>query len=98
MDTSVARRERVTLDFGNIWDLRRSPAVDGSNHTRVLGLMGQNNYDRVAPSLNEDRSPNTINHAELGCILSHLATIRRAYMEGNSLAMIIEDDIAPSLM
>lgn len=98
MDKSAARRERMELDFGRFWDLRRSPAIDGSNDTQALALMGQANYDRIASYVKEDRSSDSINHAELGCVLSHLATIRRAYVEGRAMAMIVEDDITPLLM
>ena len=98
MDKSVARRERMELDFGKLWDLKRSPAVDGSNNTQVFSLMGEANYNRIAPYVKEDRSPDSINRAELGCVLSHLATIRRAYVEGHAMAMIVEDDITPLLM
>lgn len=98
MDTSMSRRQRMELDFGRLWDLRRSPAVDGSNDSQVLALMGQANYDHIASYVKEDRSPDSINRAELGCVLSHLTTIRRAYVEGHAAAMIVEDDITPLLM
>ena len=98
MEQSSARRERVELDFGDIWDLRRSPAVDGMNAGAVVELMGQANYDEILPSLSEDRYPGTINGGELGCVLSHLTAIRRAYIDGNDMAMIVEDDITPLLM
>jgi GR25 family glycosyltransferase involved in LPS biosynthesis len=98
LDKSVARRERMELDFGRLWDLRRSPAVDGSNDTEILTLMGQANYDRIARYIKEDRSPGSINRAELGCVLSHLVTIRRAYVEDRAMAMVVEDDITPLLM
>ncbi len=94
----MARRERMELDFGELWDLRRSPAVDGSNASQVIGLMGQDNYDHIAPYIKEDRSSNTINRAELGCVLSHLVTIRRSYTDGEAMAIIVEDDISPLLM
>jgi len=98
MEQSSARRERMELDFGDIWDLRRSPAVDGMNAGVVIELMGQENYDEILPSLSKDRYPGTINGGELGCVLSHLTAIRRAYIDGNDMAMIVEDDITPLLM
>jgi len=98
MEQSSARRERMQLDFGDIWDLRRSPAVDGMDAGAVVELMGQANYDEILPSLSKDRYPGTINGGELGCVLSHLTAIRRAYIDGNDMAMIVEDDITPLLM
>jgi len=98
MEQSSARRERMQLDFGGIWDLRRSPAVDGTDTDMVLQLMGRANYDEIAPSISDERRQGTINGGELGCILSHLMAIKRAYLEGNEIAMIVEDDITPLLM
>lgn len=99
MDSSTARRERMEADFGPYsWDLRRVPAVDGGDAVRLVELMGQKNYDRIRSYVSEDRSPNTVNQAELGCVLSHLVAIRRAYLEGHEVAMIAEDDITPLFM
>lgn len=94
----MSRRERMENDFGSMWNLRRVQAIDGSNMDQVIDLMGQENYGRIAPYISEERSPNTINRAELGCVLSHLVAIRKAYLEGHSVAMIAEDDITPMFM
>ena len=88
----------MELDFGGLWDLRRSPAVDGMDTDIVLELMGRANYDEILPSISDDRHQGTINGGELGCVLSHLTAIRRAYLEGDEMAMIVEDDITPLLM
>ena len=88
----------MELDFGGIWDLRRSPAVDGMDVDTVLQLMGRANYDEIVPFISDDRRQGTINGGELGCVLSHLAAIKRAYLEGDEIAMIVEDDITPLLM
>ena len=98
MDTSTARRSRMELDFGAYWDLHRIPAVDGRNMSRLLDLMGPANYNWISPHISEDRSPDTINRAELGCVLSHLVAIRNAYVDGHTVAMIVEDDITPLFM
>lgn len=99
MDSSTARRERMEADFGPYgWDLRRVPAVDGGDAVRVVELMGQDNHDRIRSYVSEDRSPNTLNQGELGCVLSHLVAIRTAYLEGHEAAMIAEDDITPLFM
>jgi GR25 family glycosyltransferase involved in LPS biosynthesis len=98
MDHSITRKERMELDFGGIWDLRRNPAVDGGDLTIVTQLMGQTNYNEIAPFISEERSPGSINRGELGCVLSHLTAVKRAYLEGNEMAMIVEDDITPLLM
>lgn len=98
MDNSAARRERIELDFGDIWDLRRSQAVDGMDTSVILQLMGKENYDQIAPFVSDSRNPGTLNGGELGCVLSHLTAIRRTYLDGHDMAMIIEDDITPLLM
>jgi hypothetical protein len=35
---------------------------------------------------------------QLGCILSHLTTIRGAYLAGDEMALLLEDDVAPYFM
>lgn len=86
-------------DFGSLWDLRRSPGIDGSNDTLTRKILGPTNFDTALNYISEDtREQDTINKAELGAILSHLMTIRRAYSEGLDIVMIVEDDITPLLM
>jgi GR25 family glycosyltransferase involved in LPS biosynthesis len=60
---------------------------------KVLQLMGRANYNEIVPYITDDRRPGTINGGELRCVLSHLTAIRRAYLEGDEIAMIVEDDI-----
>ena len=72
--------------------------MDGMDRDIVLQFMGQANYDEILPTISDDRHPGTINGGELGCVLSHLIAIRRAYLEGDEMAMIVEDDITPLLM
>ena len=88
----------MELDFGDIWDLRWNPAVDGRDADMVLQLMGRANYDDIVPFISDDRRQGTINGGELGCVLSHLTAIKRAYLEGDEIAMVVEDDITPLLM
>jgi len=86
-------------DFGSLWDLRRSPGIDGSHDTLTWKLLGPTHFAKAMKYISEDtREPDTINKAELGAILSHDVTIRRAHAEGHEIAMIVEDDITPLLM
>lgn len=81
--------------FRPVWaNIRRSPGVDACNKTRVLELIGQHEYDtKVATHATTDRR-----ERELGPILSHLITIRQAYLDGHNHALILEDDVTPLLV
>lgn len=104
MARSENRRERIERNFGPLWDLKRFPAIDGTNHTLVEELMGSINYASLKPFLydtvQKQRMPNfyTLSNAEVGCILSHLLVIRQAHFAGHEMVMIIEDDLSPLLM
>jgi GR25 family glycosyltransferase involved in LPS biosynthesis len=111
MAKSTRRRGRIEEAFGSIWDLHRINAVDGKNATLCESLMGTENYRLVSKLFPEDRiarsaqiNPQSqrgrphLHPSELGAVLSHLTTIRRAYVEGLEKVMIIEDDLSPYLM
>lgn len=99
MDSSEDRRKRTELLFGDLWNLRRSPAVAGSDSEALLGLMGTENYERVANYIHRERNGDeAVAWNEVGCTLSHLTTIRKAYLENHEMVMIIEDDVSPVLM
>lgn len=46
MDDSKDRRERTERLFGDLWDLRRSPAVAGSHGGALLALLGKGAYEK----------------------------------------------------
>lgn len=99
MDGSEDRRKRTELLFGNLWDLRRSPAVPGSDSEALLGLLGMETYQRVASYIQHERyNDEAVAWNEAGCTLSHLTTIRKAYLENHEMVMIMEDDVSPALM
>jgi len=99
MDGSEDRRKRTELLFGNLWDLRRSPAVAGSDSEALGGLLGIEIYQRLATYIEHERyNDRTVAWNEAGCTLSHLTTIRKAYLENHEMVMIMEDDVSPALM
>jgi hypothetical protein len=94
MDGSEGRRKHTELLFGGLWDLRRSPAVAGTDSETLSRLLGTDTYQWVTDYIDQER----INDAkkawnEVGCTLSHLTTIRKAYLENHEMVMIIEDDV-----
>lgn len=103
LDKSEKRRKRMERAFGALWDLRRFVAVDGGNTTLVKQVMGPVNYSLLEPFLqdtvrNASARASSLSHAEVGCILSHLLVIRKAFFAGHDVVMIVEDDISPLLM
>lgn len=99
MDSSDDRRRRTELLFGNLWDLRRSPAVAGTHPEVLLRLLGPENYQQVVSHIQRERNGDeAVAWNEVGCILSHLTTIQNAYLESHEMVMIMEDDVSPALM
>lgn len=99
MNGSEDRRQRTELLFGNLWDLRRSPAVAGSDSEALMELMGVDNYQRTANYIQHERyDDEDVAWNEAGCTLSHLNTIRKAYLDSNEVVMVMEDDVSPALM
>lgn len=95
MDESTDRRQMMEQAFHPMWpNIRRSPGVDACNKTRVLELIGRHEYEtKVAAHATTDRR-----ERELGPILSHLMTVRQAYLDGHEHALVLEDDVTPLLM
>ena len=99
MDGSEDRRKRTELLFGDLWNLRRSPAVAGSDSEALMRLLGTDNYQRVVSYIQRERNGDeAVGWNEVGCTLSHLTTIRMAYLENQEMVMIMEDDVSPALM
>lgn len=110
LNQSVDRRRRMEKNFGAIWDLRRVSAIDGQDASACTQHLGERAYRRLGKHLRapEDSPVGNISstpsfvffmaQGDLGAILSHLLAIRRAYLEGNEIVMIVEDDLSPILM
>jgi GR25 family glycosyltransferase involved in LPS biosynthesis len=99
MDRSEDRHKRTELLFGDLWDLRRIPGVAGSDPEAVLGLLGAENHERVLSYIQRERTGDeAVAWNEIGATLSHLTTIRRAYLENHEMVLIMEDDVSPALM
>jgi hypothetical protein len=99
MDGSEDRRKQTELLFGDLWDLRRSPAVAGTDSETLLRLLGTETYQRVASYIQRERNGDeAMAWNEAACTLSHLTTIRQAYLENHEMVMIMEDDVSPALM
>lgn len=107
MAHSTHRRGQIEKFFSPLWNLHRVEAVDGKNATLCQSLMGADNYRLIAtlfPDYDEPERPlqlpqrARLHPSELGAILSHLTTIRKAYIEGHEKVMIIEDDLSSYLM
>ena len=80
--------------FGKNWDLRRTSAFSTQKMQRDHSMS-------LYQDLIEEGTEFPLAHhdpAEIDRILSHLLTIRKAYLEGNAIAMITEDNISPLLM
>lgn len=72
--------------FGEVWDLRRVQKLP--SNASYKGLI-------------EDGTRFPLSHhdpSETDRVLSHLYTIKKAYLEGNDMAMITEDNPSPLLM
>jgi len=66
------------------------------NNTRIPGVVGENlddSYIEYICNGLEKRSKGSI-----GCLLSHLNAIKKAYEDGSEYAIIMEDDICISLL
>jgi len=93
----------MECEFGPFFaNLTLVSAVDATNRTGLRGMLGPRQVSaRISKYVSSKPSEGThrrFSYAELGCTLSHLVTIRRAYLEGHELALILEDDIAAILM
>lgn len=60
----------------------RIPAIDGNNPNEMYNLFTKN-----------DITPFEINNNEIGCTLSHLFAIKKAYENNDNFAFIMEDDV-----
>lgn len=99
LDRSEDRRKRTELLFGDLWDLRRSPAVAGADSEALVRLLGNETYQRKASYIQRERyNDEAVAWNEAATTLSHLITIRKAYLENHEMVMIMEDDVSPALM
>lgn len=67
---------------------------------RVSAIYGKLSASTKQGEIYGNKFTNTYNltHAEIGCTLSHLITIKKAYDEDYHIAIIFEDDISLDLM
>ena len=85
--------------FGRLWGhrLHRIRGIHGANQTQVFEMTGDGPIAHKAWDLHvHHRGRRGL--SELGCILSHLQAIRTAYLAGDEVALIMEDDVAPYFM
>ena len=99
LDQTVGRRSIIEDTFGRLWgeNLHRIPGVHGPNQSQVFAMTGD------GPIAQRAWEPHAFHRgrrglSELGCILSHLRAIRTAYLAGDEVGLVLEDDVAPSFM
>lgn len=85
LDRSPDRKEFIEKQF-KMYGLTgtRISGIDGANIKSVFALSDT----KQVPFINKSAN----NSGELGCTLSHIKAIYTAYMNGDELALIIEDD------
>lgn len=94
-----ARRDAMQATFGMMWGekLVRVEGVDGTKRGDVVDMVEDEKYVDKALARHarrNDRAP-CLGLKELGCVLSHLRSIRTAYLNGDQAALILEDDVGP---
>lgn len=104
LDHSPDRRERMERFFNTFSELKRVPGVDGHSKTDVLHTLSM----KHCPPAQLPRSFDDVNLgvkkgsatylSRLGCTLSHLRAILRAYDDKREYALILEDDATPDLV
>lgn len=112
MDNHLDRRKQMEAWWGRVWDLRRHAGVLGTSDQDCAALLGiehnkelLQSWKRAAsltrtsfrPALSIETIEGRFRHW-VGPTLAHLTAIKRAHDEGNTMAMIVEDSIAPYLV
>lgn len=66
----------------------------------MIELLGKEMYEKERQVHLQDRSVASPEQAtgEIGCVLSHLLAVRQAYLAGDQVALILEDDVGPFLL
>ena len=88
LERSPERRkfmEKQFAEMGIMDKVTRINAIDGKNIKNIY----QGNIQNIQYSANYIKK---ITQYELACTLSHLLTIKKAYDNGNDIALILEDD------
>lgn len=81
LNKAIARRKSIEkfIRTNNIPNVQRVEAIYGKE-LNTYNLNVHNEYTSVSPS-------------ELGCFLSHVIAVRKAYDNGDKYALILEDDV-----
>lgn len=104
LDHSPDRRERMEKFFNTFSELKRVPGVDGHSRTDVLHTLSMkhcppaqlpHSFDDVNLGVKKGSATYL---SRLGCTLSHLRAILRAYDDKREYALILEDDATPDLV
>jgi hypothetical protein len=98
MDTSVGRRRIMERTFGRVWGprLRRAEGVRGSDKALVYSMIADEPLANQTWEVHSKASRSGL--SELGAILSHLQLVKRAYLGGEEVALVLEDDVSPYFM
>ena len=105
LDRAKDRRKQMEDIFGHLWGdrFRRVSGVDGKNQSHVFELTGDGDYGHElwkcrVENRAYDYISSTYTLSTLGIALAHLKAIKIAYLAGDEVALIMEDDIGPYFM
>jgi len=89
LNKSTYRKEKIdkVIDSYNLTNIHRFEAVYGKNIVNNTYTFSNNE------TLKFTIPKNKLSKSELGCLLSHLHVIKKAYDDGQEIVLICEDDI-----
>ena len=87
-DQNPTARNLIEYLQQNKFDVALFPAVDGRGSVPILQESESLNQDRARASRRRD-----LTSSEIGCYLSHLRAIRKAYEQGFEHVALFEDDV-----
>ena len=104
LDKSPDRRARMEKLFNTFSELKRVPGVDGHSKKDVMQTLNMKHCppDKLPHSFDDVnlgvKKGSATYLSRLGCTLSHLRAIMRAYEDKREYALILEDDATPDLV
>jgi len=101
LKSSSWRRGMMESTFGKLWgmdNLIRVAGVDGSIESEVTKVMDDGKASRAEYHRHCFKLTESDPRSAFGAALSHLLAIQRAYLDGEEIALIMEDDVAPYFM